>query len=163
MIKLNIIQEQIERARELYPFDSLKGSITEGGSNIYGALGEIMIYDWSKLKTEDVDFNSTYDYDMIIKGRRVDIKTKKTTVVPKPFYLCSISAFNSKQDCDHYIFTRIDESLKVGYILGYISKKRFFKDAAFKKKGELDINGWTFKDDCYNIEVSKLTQFKTLA
>jgi hypothetical protein len=50
--------------------------------------------------------------------------------------------------------------MKICYLLGYKNKKDFFNEATFNKKGTLDINGWDFKDDCYNLEISKLNQFK---
>ena len=104
MKTLQISREQIERAKKLYPFNDLKGSITKGVSNIYGALGEVIIYDLSKKNGLNVDFTSTYDYDLIIENYKIDVKTKRTTVTPKPNYLCSISAFNTRQECDFYFF-----------------------------------------------------------
>lgn len=157
---INITKEQIERAKKLYPFKELKGSITKGNSNIYGALGEIIIYDLSVEKGMDVDFNSTYDYDLIINNYKVDVKTKRTTVIPKEDYLCSISSFNTTQKCDFYFFLRINENLKECYLIGYKSKGDFFKESSFNKKGTLDVNGWTFKDDCYNIKIKQLNKFK---
>lgn len=156
MIVIDIKEDQIERAKTLYPFDNLKGSITNGKSNIYGALGEIIVFDWFSKITKNIEFTSTYDYDMIIFDQKVDIKTKKTTVEPLPHYLCSISAFNIKQKCNGYIFVRIKNDFSKGYILGYLGKKLFFENAIFKNRGETDINGWKFKDDCYNLEIGKL-------
>ncbi len=37
MKAINISEEQIERAKKLYTFGKLKGSITEGKSNLFGA------------------------------------------------------------------------------------------------------------------------------
>jgi len=159
---ISISNEQIERANELYPFNALKGSITKGKSNIYGALGEILIYDLCIEKGLNVDDKSTYDYDLIIEGYTVDVKTKRTTVIPKPHYLCSISSFNTKQKCDFYFFVRINENMKEAYLLGYKAKEKFFNESKFAKKGSLDINGWAFKDDGYHLEVSKLNQFNHL-
>ena len=159
MIKISISNEQIERAKSLYPFDCLNNSITKGKSNLFGALGEVIVYDYFKGK-KTIDFTSTYDYDMIIDKHKVDIKTKKTTVVPKEYYLCSISASNIKQNCDYYFFVRIKEDFKTGYLLGYINKDKFYQEAIFKTKGDLDINNFIFKDDCYNLEISKLNKFK---
>jgi len=157
---IEISEEQIERAKNLYPFKKLKGSITNGQSNIYGALGEIIIHDIYKAKGLNVIFNSTYDYDIIINNHKIDVKTKRTTVIPKINYLCSISSFNTKQKCDFYFFLRINENLKEAYLLGYKSKSDFFSIATFNKKNTLDTNGWEFKDDCYNLEINKLNQFK---
>jgi penicillin-binding protein-related factor A (putative recombinase) len=159
MKTIQITEEQIDRAKKLYPFKELKGSITNGESNIYGALGEIIIHDIHKENGFDVDYASTYDYDMIIDGYKIDVKTKKTKVNPLPHYLCSISAFNTKQNCDIYFFVRINENLKECYLLGYKEKNQFFHEAIFNKKGSFDINGFPFKDDCYNLKIEQLNEF----
>ena len=158
MITLQITPQQISRAENLYSFDNLRGSITKGNSNLYGALGEIVVMDYFEEK--DVLAEATYDYDLIIDGYKVDVKTKKTTVTPKPEYLCSISAFNTKQKCDYYFFIRVDLPRKKAFLLGYIEKEKFFQKAFFKKKGELDVNGFVFKDDCYNLPISALRKFR---
>lgn len=147
-------REQIIRAENLYPFDKLNGSITSGKSQIYGALGEIIVmdhYNWLQ-----VDYAGTYNYDIIIDGVKIDVKTKKTTVTPKPFYLCSVSDFNTTQQCDYYLFVRVMADLSKAWILGSCPKERFYKISQFKNKGDLDVNNWKFKDDCYNLEISKL-------
>ena len=159
MIEIQIQQEQIDKAKKLYDFGCLNGSITKGKSNIYGALGEVLIFDFFKDKGLDVDFTSTYDYDLIIESYKIDVKTKRTTVKPKDFYLCSISNWNTRQKCDFYFFVRILENLKTGYLLGFKSKSDFFKESTFNKKGSPDINGWTFKDDGYNLKISSLYKF----
>jgi hypothetical protein len=156
VIVTEISKEQVERAKNLYSFKELKGSITKGENNIYGALGEIIIYDLCIKNGLTVDFTSTYDYDLIIDNYKIDVKTKRTTVTPKPYYLCSISSFNIKQKCDYYFFLRVNENLEQCYILGWKRKTDFFKEAEFNKKGSLDINGWAFKDDCYNLKIELL-------
>jgi hypothetical protein len=158
---VEIKADQIKRAETLYPFNELNGSITKGSGNIYGALGEILIYDFFVSRGFDVDFKSTYDYDLIINTHKVDVKSKRTTVEPKGNYLCSISSFNTGQKCDFYFFCRIREDMKFGYLLGFKGKNDFFDQATFNKKGDADINGWLFKNDCYNLEISKLNQFKS--
>ena len=162
MRRIKVSESQIERARGLYPFRGLKGSITQGGSQIYGALGEIVVYDLFRGIGFDVDFDSTYDYDLTINGHKIDVKTKRTTVVPKGHYLCSISSFNTRQDCDFYFFLRIDEGLRDCFLLGYKRKADFFTEATFNKKGSLDVNGWAFKDDCYNLKIERLNRFNSL-
>ena len=161
MITVGISESQVDRAKNFYPFKQLKGSITKGNGNIYGALGEIIIYDMAKKNGLCIVLESNYDHDLIIEGYKIEVKTKRTSVDPKPNYLCSISAFNTKQKCDFYFFLRIKENLKTGYILGYKNKSDFFEQATFNKKGSLDVNGWDFKDDCYNLKIENLNQFKT--
>jgi hypothetical protein len=160
MIVIDINQNQIDRAKELYTFVNLNGSIMNGQSNIYGALGEIIIYDFYKLKGFDIDNNSTFDYDLIIDNYKIDVKTKKTKVIPMEHYLCSISDFNIKQKCDFYFFLRVLENYEKCFLLGYKKKEEFFKYAKYNKKGTKDVNGFIFKDNCWNLEIKKLDKFK---
>lgn len=158
MIEINITEQQKTSAKQRFPFKELNGSIMQGKSNIYGALGEIVVLDYFK-ELYDIEDKSTYDYDLIIGGYKVDVKTKRTTVTPKPYYLCSIT-WNIKQKCKYYFFVRIKEDLSKAFLLGYISKEMFFEQADFKKKGDLDVNGFVFKADCYNLQIKNLNKFK---
>lgn len=160
MKTVKIYKDQIERAKELYPFKNLNNSITKGESNIYGALGEIIINDLFLQNGFEVDFSSTFDYDLKINGFNIDVKTKKTKVQPSNNYLCSI--VNDKQKCDFYFFLRINENFEECYLLGYISKNDFFQKATYNLKGTKDINGFEFKADCYNLEISKLNEFNQI-
>ena len=160
---IEISKRQIERARKLYPFKELKGSITKGEGNLRGALGEIIVFDIFTEKGYKVDFNSTFDFDLIIDGHKIDVKTKATNYKPVDSFNCCIPDAQKKQKCDYYFFTYISYDYKKCYLVGYKSKESFFKEADFANKGEIDPNGngvWTFKDDCYNLKIKALNKFK---
>jgi len=157
MIKLPISDDQLKRAENLYPFEALKESIMEGKSNIYGAIGEIIVMDYY-----DGTYMGKYDYDLLIASQKVDVKTKRTTVEPKPSYYATISknGIGVNQKCDYYCFVRVLENKKSAYILGFIKKEDFFKQAFEHKIGEPDASselGWKFKSDGHSLEISKLT------
>lgn len=158
MIIVKISDVQISRAKILYEFGELKNSISKGESNIFGALGEIIVHDYFKDNGREVDHSPTFDYDMTISGKRIEVKTKRTTVTPKDYYLCSVTDFNTTQGCDYYLFVRIQENKEEGYILGYIDRDEFYQIALFNKSGDKDINGWKFKADCYNIKIEMLNK-----
>jgi hypothetical protein len=159
LIEIKITNEQIKRAEEKsIEMGALEASITGGGGNIAGFLGEILFVDYFGGVVQN-----TYDYDVIIEGFKVDVKTKRTTVKPEKHYLATVADFNTKQKCDIYYFVRVDIEKKLGFLLGGLKKSEFYKNATFNKKGEIDPSsdrGWTFKADCYNIEISKLKQSK---
>jgi hypothetical protein len=50
--------------------------------------------------------------------------------------------------------------LSKGWIVGWKDKESFFKEATFKKKGDLDDNSpnssFRFRDDCYCMRLDKL-------
>ena len=73
----------------------------------------------------------------------IDVKTKRTSVKPKLDYDCSISNWNTKQQCDYYIFCRIKNDFSVGWILGYYDKDQYLEDSIFMKRGTIDkSNGY---------------------
>jgi hypothetical protein len=173
MIIIHLTHDQLIRAEHHYKHGALRGSMTEGRSNIYGAISEIAVGDyydtnWQHYKkglfAKIVDRTNCYDKDLIVNGKRIDVKGKHTTVEPKWNYFCSVSDWNTKQKCDYYLFARVTVDRTLCYIIGEIAKERFFQEAKFFKKGEIDpysINTkspFVFVGDCYNVEAVKLDQ-----
>ena len=138
---------------------TIKNSITKGQGNIAGFIGEEIVLNY--LNEKD---NNSYDYDLILKdGRKVDVKTKRTTVKPRTNYDCSVAAFNTKQKCDVYIFCRILNDLSKGWILGYKDKEDYFNEARFMKKNEIDpANNFRVRADCYNVAIEDLESIDNL-
>ncbi len=162
VINLKVTEDQVKRAEGLYPFGSLKNSITRGKSNIYGAIGEIVAHDYLKNTGRVVDLVNTADFDLIVNGNKIDVKTKRTTVPPLQNFNCSISAHNTTQECSHYLFVRVHENKRCAWIVGYMPKDEFFKRAKFFRKGQKDpkFPAWKFAADCYNLEISKLQSIR---
>jgi hypothetical protein len=157
MIEIKIKDEWMEKSKKkAEEMGRLKHSILKGKGNITGFLGEYMVADYLKAKIEN-----TYDYDIVKCDIKIDVKSKKCSSIPQPCYDCSVPAYNTKQKCDYYIFTRILNDFKKGWILGIISKEKFFKNARLYKKGEVDkSNGLRFKEDSYNIKIKDLVELK---
>jgi len=159
MKEINISEEQIERAKKLYSFKELRGSITKGEGNLRGALGEIIVFDIFTDKGSEVNKKSTFDYDLIIDGHKIDVKTKATNYKPIDSFNCSIPAAQKRQKCDYYFFTYITYDYKKCYLAGYKSKESFFKESTFAKEGEIDFGNWKYKSDCYNLRMKNLNKF----
>lgn len=163
MIEIAINDKQRERAEKLYEFKCLKGSITKGKSQIYGAIGEVMcldyLSDFGKVRQE-----SDSNHDLLFDGFRIEVKTKRTKVKPLPDYLASISDFNPRQKCDWYLFCRVHKDMHKGWIYGFMWKSLFFKKAQYAKVGDIDPegNGWTFKGGCYNLKYGDLMPIEAL-
>lgn len=156
MIKVAISNEMLAKAeRKAKELGMLNNSILKGDGNLVGFLGEEIANQVLGGKIEN-----SFNYDIVLKtGKTVDVKTKKTTVVPKEYYECSVAAFNTKQKCDYYCFVRVKDDLSCGWVLGGYPKEEYFKDALFMKKGQLDSsNNFTVKADCYNMKISELKE-----
>lgn len=84
-------------------------------------------------------------------------------MAPLISYDCSISSYNTKQNCDVYVFTRVQKDFSRGWILGYMNKNEYFDKAVYLKKGEIDnSNNFTVKSNCYNIKISELYDINEL-
>lgn len=161
MVHVEISADQLDRARRLYPFRNLPGSIMGGRSNIYGAAGEIIIWDQYK---EICEYAGNFDYDLIINGETVDVKTKQTTVEPLPHYSVSIADPRKTQDpstqqkCDWYCFVRVHAQLIDSWVLGWIRPEEFFKRAVYGIKGDADPidPNFFYKENCWNLPISDL-------
>ena len=154
MKEIKISPDMIEKAhiksKEMGP---LRNSILKGDGNIAGFIGE-------QIALEHLGgiWKNTYSYDIILPdGRKVDVKTKRTFVKPRPHYDCSVASFNTKQECDMYAFVRVMKDYSMGWYLGSMYKEEYFKKATFWKKGDVDpSNDFTIRSDCYNVKIEDL-------
>lgn len=157
MKKISTREEHREWAREkAKDLGRLKNSITSGKGNYAGFLGEAIaaLYLGAQLR-------NTYNFDISLGDQLIDVKSKNSTVVPKKFYECSVSDYNTSQKCDSYLFTRVVRNDV--YLLGYLPKKQFYDIATFHKEGERDeSNNFTFHCDCYNVKISDLLDIDKL-
>jgi hypothetical protein len=153
MIEVQITKDMLYEAQEkASELGILNHSILKGKGNFTGFLGEQIA-----LQVLGGEWCNTYNYDIILDGKRIDVKTKQTTVKPLPHYECSVAAYNTKQDCDEYAFVRVLKDYTVGWFLGSISKKEYFEMARFLRKGDIDpSNDFTVRADCYNLSIDSL-------
>ncbi len=159
MKKIYITPEQIEEAKDLYNFKCLKNSITNGESQVHGALGELIAMQVLDLRDNHEDYVGHYDYDLICNGKKIDVKTIKSNHEPKDDYNANISAFNHTQQTDYYLWCYVSLDMTYGYVIGYLEKDEFYRIAELKKKGEIDWGEWTFKSDTYTTKIKNIKKF----
>ena len=157
MIQIAITPEIISRAKKkAAQVGNLQGSITGRKRHVVGAIGEVIVADLTGA-TE----SSTYDYDIVRDGERIDVKTKRCNTRPYPHYECSVAAHGATQECDNYVFVRILGDMSVAWILGEISKSDFYTKATKYKRGDIDpANSFESRADCYNLPISELSDVK---
>jgi len=154
MQEVEITLDMIDKARaKSTEMGVLKNSIIRGNGNIAGFVGEQIA-----LQCLGGEWQNTYEYDILMpNGKRIDVKTKQTSVAPLPEYDCSIAKFNTKQNCDSYAFVRVKKDLTIGWYLGTIAKAKFFDKARFMKRGTVDpSNNYKVQADCYNLKIKDL-------
>jgi hypothetical protein len=155
MIELQISDEILTEAKSrATKLGKLNNSITEGAGNIAGYIGQLLVAEY--LNAEEPD---DYNFDVKKDNTTYEVKTKRCTSRPRKEYDCSVSDFNTKQNCDYYLFVRVLEDFSKAWILGKKKKADYFNEARFCEKGKVDEKstlGWKFKADCYNLSISEL-------
>jgi len=132
----------------------LKNSFMEGKGNFVGYLGEGMFLKAvGGMKVHDID------HDIQFNTYKIEVKTKNTTVEPRPHYMCSVSAFNTAQKSDYYAFCRVNLMENKGWICGFYPTNKYLMDAKFYRKGEYDAdNDYYVRSDCWSLPISKLQE-----
>ena len=157
MIEIEITQQQIKRAEMLYKFKELNNSIRKGEGNLIGALGEIVVFDYYQNKGREVEHCQHHDFDLMIQGYTVEIKTQETRFKPIDSWTCHVSDYNATQDCEFYCFPFINESMSTAWLAGMITRTKFKQRSVFKKEGEIGFKK-PFKCDTWTIRIDELTK-----
>ena len=155
MIEIKVKDKTLLKARDMAAeMGAIRNSISKGGGNVAGFIGELVVLDL----LEKAKHKSTKDYDIILPdGLKLDVKTKKTSVKPKPEYDNSVAELSTHQQCDMYAFTRVLNDYSTCWFLGMIEHDRYFELARYLKKGTVDpSNGYTVRSSCYNVSIKEL-------
>ena len=154
-------------------------SITRGHGLITGCLGEIIVEDYLEHigQTDDDEAREVKEklqYDILLKdGTTLEVKSKGHSVLTCPnFYDCSVSAINSKQRADFYVFVRIHgrklrdcygfdhSNSRKAWICGMAKKEEMVKPERLMKRGTVIKNSSYFdfkaKSNCYQIKIREL-------
>lgn len=155
-----ITPDMLERAHTLATqLGSLKNSIREGEGNLVGFLGEeCFLAAFPKATREN-----SFDFDIRLGDKRLEVKTKDRTVRPQPDFEVSVSAYNKNQKADYYVFVSLFRQGRVfyrGYLLGFMKPAEYLMNASFLREGMIDpSNQFTVRASCYNLPIHKLNRF----
>lgn len=160
MIDFNIPKEIYNRAyQRAKNMGAIKGSVEKGKGNIYGFLAEEVVSSYLNVPILD-----NYQYDMIYKNVKIDVKAQASEFRPLPHYEVTVYDWNTTQECDIYVFVRVDRyKFDKAWIVGWEGKKNFFNRAVLYKKGDIDpSNNYVYKEDKWNVQISTLRDLEKI-
>ncbi|MDT0555437.1 hypothetical protein [Patiriisocius hiemis] len=141
MIEVNITKEDIAFAREkLSKVKSTNTGLSKFGSEnkriLTGYVGERIVMKYLDIAND----SDTYNYDIIFKDKKLEIKTISCKFKPRPDYWCTVNSHDlagvHKQEADFYVFLRVLNDYSKGWLLGYMPCKDFFDKGTFVPKGK---------------------------
>ena len=172
MIKLPFDDAMIERAREkAMSLGSINNSILRGGGNIAGYLGEEAL---APYVNADIVSNNRgldkYNHDLLLEcGHRLEVKTKRRTVSPRPHYDVSIAETSKHQKPDLYGFISLEfdrctkshpkkyYGLKNVWLCGFMSSYEYWERAKLWESGKIDrTNNFKTHVNMYNLPIGEL-------
>jgi hypothetical protein len=165
------LQREAQRRADAMPV--LKNSQRGAEANTVGCLGELVVEHVLQQNGVPFDREHKTTHDLAFPdGRTMEIKTKDRTVVPQPFYDCTLPAYNIEhQQANMFTFVSLyrpskdlkgkAENYTDAYVLGVIGKSKFRRDAKYWEKGSVDPSNETkFWTACYNVYVNQLMDFE---
>ena len=142
---------------------SIRNSITRGKGNAAGKLGEIAFAKYIQAEIKDCK-----DFDLEHGGKKLEVKTKRRTVKPRPDYDVSVAVTSTHQNPDRYVFISLEfDSKKEGdyfglknvWLCGDKSAKEYMEQAFLHKMGSVDwSNGFKTIVDMWNMRIHDLDQ-----
>jgi hypothetical protein len=157
-------EEKAKRIREKR--DTQYGNIfPEEDSDLrwVGDLGEIWFNNWLK-QHEISNFrwhldNAAGKPDFTINNVRIDVKTVKRKVPPKPGYTAQITARHKDHPIDELFFLSYEFEVKRLWLLGGISMQAFLASATYYGEGDAVHENYTIRQghEIYNAEIGILT------
>ena len=104
MIEIAIRPWMLDNALRLSEeMGTLRNSIRNGAGNLVGFLGEECILEY----LPEAERDNTFQYDIIHREHRIEVKTKDRAYIPRPHYSVSLAAYNAVQECDFYFFVSL--------------------------------------------------------
>ena len=141
MISIPFTKEMVKESHLLAKeLGSIKNSITSGGGNRAGYLGELAVADYINAQHVSCDWGEDkYNRDLVLRDKNFEVKTKRRTVDPLLTYDASIADTSKHQNTDYYIHLSItfeyQKNRKVYYnplkiwLCGVISKDDYFNQS----------------------------------
>ncbi len=169
MIEIIVTEKQRESAQQRlskFHFDRGRGLSMFGSEKdrtLFGYLGEQIVLDYLGITSSQ----ETFEYDLIYRAKRLEVKTISCKFKPLNHYLCTVNSYDlsgiHQQEADYYVFVRIINDKSKAWILGYIACKEFFRLGTFVPKGSTVFKGQNFdKANGTVLEISKLTPIQSI-
>jgi hypothetical protein len=173
-MELRFTEDMIFRAKQkALALGSINNSILSGAGNLAGYLGEEALA--PNIGAEIVSNNrglDKYNHDLMLEnGQRIEVKTKRRTVMPKHYYDVSIAKTSRHQHPDIYAFISLEfrratkghpkkyYGLKGVWLCGFMPSDEFWRRAALWKRGRIDkSNNFKTHVDMYNLAIEDLYQ-----
>lgn len=171
MINFNIevpdlIIEYCRRQVQLYNFGKRSSANGTKEQQLTGLIGESIVRTLFEKSLPDGSKGFDGGYDLVIYGKRFDVKTMGRKTDFKSYYVNNFISSQAEYECDAYIFCSLNIINGILTVIGWISKEEFSRFRKFYPKGTLRVrsDGSMFETfaDMYEIDSYDLMRSSNL-
>lgn len=108
---------------------------------------------------EDTHIGSKDEFDFIVEGQNVSLKTQLINFPPQPQWRCEVFIGQIENPCDYYVFAKCHLRGDMAYLCGCISKEEFDRISIVREAGAvLDDNftPWAVKETKRDVTINEL-------
>ncbi|MGG6431518.1 hypothetical protein ACPF7I_08350 [Anoxybacillus sp. D401a] len=131
-----------------------------------GVLGQVVIADLTDGQRPNGENGFDGGVDLIIKNKKIDIKTMTRTVPMKPHFVHNFIGYQLRYGVDYYLFCSFNKSRNILTVCGLIKKEDFLKKSSYYPKGSKryrdDNSFFVTNAPLYEIRQSDLNDVNTL-
>ena len=164
MVSLKATKKTVELAKDIAArIGVLRNSIINENGNFYSALSELAVLEY--LKPLGAKKIKSYDYDLNVKNKKIEVKSQVIRVNPSYDYLVGVNSLSLHQRPDYYIFTMYFNSNEDHYIylMAYSKPDEFFSKSKLYKAGDkLETNGHVFKNPIHLCKIKELNEIEKI-
>jgi hypothetical protein len=145
-------------------------SITDGEGHLQGTIGEVLVKEFLAASGVPAQIVGDFDFDILAGKIRLEVKTQRQQGPRiRPDYEVNVQDRLSmglpQQDCDAYVFCRVDNDCEYGGVIGWALSEDVYHSGRWmlRKKGSILGSKQHAKNDCWCLLFSRLAQPNTLA
>lgn len=143
--------------------------------DLKGRIGEWAFYKWALKNMKGLSVMPEIEQCMDIKvtgkadtadftlfGKILDIKTMGTSQPPKPHYRVNVSTRQKDKTLDYFVFVHTNIEKRICWIVGFMEKERFLKNADFHEANKPYQPWFTPQVDLYDASIKSLRPIQEL-
>jgi hypothetical protein len=134
-----------------------------------GYIGEFIFKKWcEKQNLKEIYLgkevtNCPDNGDFLINNYRIDVKTQEIFYSPQDDWRCEVTSDQINRPIEIYVFSKLynKNNTKKLYLIGWLTKKDFLKNAKFRKEGTL-LKGKRVHYPKYDVTIEQLEGLSSL-
>jgi len=170
MIEIRITDEMLTEAKanvtKYNDYNLFGGAYTQ---KLAGEIGRLALRQHlmrnSIAFSEDTNIGSKDEFDFIIGGKNISLKTQLCNHKPQNHWRCEVTEKQLNNECDYHLFIKTNLNVCKVWIVGCIKKEIFDIIGVYRQQGEVlddNLKEWNVKVTKKDVLIDQLSSIEDL-